>query len=212
MIGLLALGAIGFWFLLFIVGIIVTVLVENEHSIFSAWLLTATVLILEYSYHLHIFSAFAMHPLQMFMYGSIYILTGMLWGIAKWYFFVLKRLDKYNRYKANFLRENNATELTPQLAVVLTGQLEHHYMHEVSPTPPEAGDFRSDIIRWMVYWPFSMLGSLLNDFVREMYNIIYAHLVTVYERIATHAFRNATKDVEAARQYTSENPASLTNH
>lgn len=199
MLALVALGTIGFWVLLFIIFVIITALVETEHGLFSAGVIVSTMLMFEYSYHLHLFAGFAAHPGKVLIYIVGYLAIAAVWGIAKWYSFVQGQMNAYNDYKYEFMKLHRVKVLTPMLAKQLLENGARQYP-AILPQAPVARKYKSNIIRWMTYWPFSILGTLFNDLIRKVFDHIYKYLLSVYEVISNHVFRGAKADADLANQ------------
>jgi phosphate/sulfate permease len=201
LLALFAAGTIGFYVLLVLVGILITTLVEKEEGFWATVTLIGTIVTLNWAYKLPIWKTIQLHPFWTSAWVLGYLVAGAVWSLIKWTVSVKKQDMKYKNFKADFLREEKATELTPALAAKLADKLDGRYGKDITAEPPVARDHRSSLIRWATYWPFSMIGTALNDFVRKIFNYIYEMLQTTYQRISDHLFREATADMELARQF-----------
>jgi energy-coupling factor transporter transmembrane protein EcfT len=202
--GLMAGGTIWFWLLVAAVFIAVTVLVESECG---GW--ATLTLIVTGSLGYFVFGGqrlplkqVVVHPWYALGWIGIYFVLGVVWGLFKWFVYVHKRLGLYREARDLFLKDSGAAELTPLLAVSLMKDLASRYAYgePISAAPPRASQHKGDIIRWMSYWPFSVIGTVLNDFVRKAWNHIYNFTVQTYDRIAAHVFRKYAGDVAMAKQ------------
>ena len=54
----------------------------------------------------------------------------------------------------------------------------------------KAGDHKMIIISWMALWPFSMLGTLIADFLIHLWESIYKVLSSLYQRISDKVLGN----------------------
>lgn len=115
-----------------------------------------------------------------------YILSGAVWSTFKWWLYNRKVRLEYNERKAIFLRNRNVSELTPQLKMDWWNQRGIHI--------PNAMDYKETIITWLYLWPFSVLGTLLNDFLRKLYDHIYNAMTGVYARITASVWVDIEKD------------------
>ena len=138
-----------------------------------------------------ILKAIITNPWKAIEWVAVYFIVGALWGLLKWYVFVHKALGRYRESRAMFLQQEGVTELTPELAVKFAGQTKYR---DVTSVPPLASDHKSDIIRWMSYWPFSMIGTVLNDVVRKAWQHIYIFMAETYDRVANYVFRSVRGD------------------
>lgn len=205
----LALGTIWLWLALFVVAALVTVLVESEKGFWATVTLIATVIAFQFGLKFPIFGSIAAHPWKTAGGVGIYFAAGICWGVFKWFLFLNKKSAHYNEIRQMFLEEKGVTELTPALALELAQSLEsgrgvigNHFINTngVSAEPPPAREHKGDIMRWMSYWPFSIVGTILNDFVRKAWTHIYNFMVGTYDRISTYVFRNYAGDVALAKQ------------
>jgi hypothetical protein len=197
--GMLAVGSFWFWLLVLLAAIGVTILVETENGGWATFTMVATIAIFNWAFKLHIFSAIAAHPWKTLEWVLVYFLTGTVWGLIKWFVFLHKQLAKYQEARDKFLKENNATDLTPALAAKFLDYLDRYLTRALIPIPPKASEHKGAIIRWMSYWPFSVVGSILNDVVRKAWNHVYNILVSTYDRVAAYVFRNYAGDIDLAR-------------
>ena len=197
---LLALSLWG-WLLVFLAVVLLTVLVESERGTIATFVTAGIIASMIYWTHFNLYSAVIYHPLTWAEWIVGWFIVGAIWGTVKWTLDVHKALGKYKEAKADFLREKKVDNLTPTLAAEFSERLSRSYGYAfagkgISPIPPKARDHKSDIIRWMTYWPFSMIGFLLRDFVRRIWNHIYTYLVKTYDRIAKYIYRDVAGDAD----------------
>jgi len=57
-----------------------------------------------------------------------------------------------------------------------------------TPKPPDPAKFKPFILRWLMFWPWSLSWTLLDDPIRRTFKAIYDSLVSTYERIAKEVF------------------------
>ena len=63
-----------------------------------------------------------------------------------------------------------------------------------APEKPSASDSKQDIMRWMSFWPFSMVWTLINDPVKKAFRAIYRGLQKSLQRIADRAWAGTEND------------------
>lgn len=207
MFELFAVGTLLFWVLVFVVCVIITALVENEKGAWATVTAIATAILLNWAWKVPIIQSINEHKLAAVLWLLGYYALGVVWGFIKWTLFVHKMVGVYNEFKANFLKENKATELTPELAAKLKDKIDGGYGYSSSGIKvaiPTASENKGRIIRWMTYWPFSIIGTLLNDVVRRLWHHIYQVLSTTYDRVAIRLWRNVTADMELAVKFKAE--------
>jgi hypothetical protein len=211
--GLLALGTIGFWLLVFIDFVVITALVENEEGVWATVVAIGSIIGLNYLWKLPIVAAIKANPGHTALLIASYFAIGIGWSFVKWVLFLHKENFKYRDFKTQFLAKKNAAELTPELAASLMEDLDSHNKyeayrdHRISATPPQFLDHKGKLTRWATYWPFSIIGTLLNDVVRKSWTYIINLLQGTYQRVSNHIFRGATADKSMAEQYNAQKAA-----
>lgn len=201
-----AFGTFWFWTAAAVVAIVITALVENEEGAWATFVFLASLVGLNWLSRAGVGRFLVLHPWRVLAYVVVYFVAGAVWSLAKWYFYVRRQSAKYEEYKAAFLRSEKAAEMTPELAFKLRQQLSNSYSGPKAEAPLPA-EHRGDLLRWATYWPFSLVGTLLNDVVREAWRAIYDRLQVVYTRISNFVFRHASADLALAKQYEEQQKA-----
>lgn len=137
------------------------------------------------------------HPLQLLYYVGMYVVAGAFWGAWKWYRFCVKSRKHYEKAKADFLKANHVTQLTPELRVEWTEKLKHQEGYGRYATVigiPEAKNYKEKIINWMYLWPFSVLGSVVADLIIRLWDNVYKWMGNVYNNIAKAVWRGVEQD------------------
>jgi hypothetical protein len=93
-----------------------------------------------------------------------YIPVGVGWTFAKWWFYVRMR----------------AREVKALIAA--------HKSFSSYDLPPQVGNHKADIIRWLSWWPFSVIGTILNDPFRRLFEAVYRGIAETLQRISIRAF------------------------
>src|SRR4051812_42201927 len=200
MLGLLAIGTLWFWVVLVLLFCVVTTLVEVEAGAWATGVLLVSVFGMTKLYHVSLWTIITTNPGVVATGVCTYFLCGIVWSFIKWYFFLRKRVTKYNELKTEFLENKGVNHFTSELASMFNDKLAYHQEAK----PVKASDHKSDLTRWATYWPFSMTGTLLNDFVRKAWEHIYNMLHTTYQRMADTMFADAKKDAALAAIYDKE--------
>jgi hypothetical protein len=202
MLELFAIGTLMFWALLFVIAVIITILVENEAGPWATTAAIVTAVALNWLWKVPILHASNEHKLASVLWLLVYYAVGIGWGFVKWASFVHKKVGAYNEFKSEFLKENKVTELTPILAVKLQDKIRGGYSsRHIMVSIPTASENKGSIIRWMTYWPFSIVGTILNDVVRKLWHHIYMFLATTYDRLASRLWRGVSADMAMAEQF-----------
>jgi hypothetical protein len=209
---LFAVGTLWFWLLFFIDFVVITALVENEQGFWATVTAIGSIIGLNYLWKLPILVTVKANPGHTALLILSYFLLGAGWSLVKWFFYLHKQRIKYEEYKAKFLEENKAKELTPELAAKLSDTIAgsprryapYNDSEGVTATPPSARAHKGDLTRWATYWPFSIVGTLLNDVVRKAWTYIYELLQSTYQRMSNYVFRGALSDMALAQQFKEE--------
>ena len=209
--GLLAFGSLWFFLEVLAVVILLCVLVEKDEGVWATVVFIGTVLSLNFLSKVPILDYVKTNPLRTLAYVGIYFAVGIVWTLIKWYFFVHNKVVAYNSYKAKFLKENKAESLTPELAAKLADELSnangYRNTRGVSAAAPDPADHKGDLTRWGTYWPFSMVGTALNDIVRKAWDYVYEMLQTTYHRMSQAIFKTASADMKMAEEFKAQQAA-----
>jgi hypothetical protein len=101
-------------------------------------------------------------------FTAVYVLIGVLWSVVKWYFYLVKIRKELKANLASGVRRVGDTR----------------------PRRSFAKNNKARITGWMAHWPFSIVGTIVGDFLLELWNTIYEWLSGVYERIETRVFKD----------------------
>lgn len=209
--GLLAFGSLAFFLEVLAVVILLCVLVEKDEGVWATVVFIGTVLSLNFLSKVPILDYIRTNPLRTVELVAAYFAIGVGWTLIKWYFFVHRKVVAYNEYKRNFLKSHNVDSLTPALAAELADELSnangYRNTRGVSATAPDPADHKGDLTRWGTYWPFSMVGTALNDVVRRAWEYVYEMLQTTYHRMAKAIFKTAEADLQMAKDYKAQQAA-----
>src|SRR5205823_5639912 len=104
------------------------------------------------------------HPVLTALYVSGYFLAGAAWSIVKWWFAETNRV----REARDEFRESRDIRTWSEF---------------IKNRKSDPTNYKSDIIAWITFWPFSLVWTLLNDPVRRLCRRIYDELQGVYQRI-----------------------------
>lgn len=201
-LSIFALTGFTFWAFWTVVTVAICVLIgltENEHWGWATVVFTAFFVGMGALGLFNLYEFTLAHPFDMLKYIGCYLLVGCFWGAAKWWQFCKKQRDLYENAKADFLRAHKATELTPALRVEWTKKLQsqsrydRHYV--LNGAPPEASQNKEKIMNWMYLWPFSMLGTFLSDFLRNVWTSIYNWMGGIYDSIARAVWSGTENDL-----------------
>ena len=201
----LAIGSLWFDVIILILAVAIALLLEKEKDVWTTFIFVGSLIALNYLYKLDAITYVRHHPLVVLKYAALYFVFGILWSIIKWAFFIHKFKAEYKAFKAKWLKENVKPGADKTLTAVMAAELMQRARHAgIKVEAPEASDNKDALARWGIYWPFSILGFLLNDLLRKSWNFIVECLQSTYERIAESIYHSVNKDAALARAYEDE--------
>lgn len=207
------LGSFWFWGLMGLTFLLLLIEVANEQWGFAALTMIATVVTLQLFGDVSVLAWIKDNPVQ-FASGLVgYLGVGVVWAFIKWYLHVASKREEYDDLKRTFMKEQGlVATLIPEdkrveWARFVCKNKQAYYTHTNSDktclktakeltAPPSAREHKSRIMSWMAYWPWSALWSLLDDFLRKLYERIYRVIVGTLQRIAEFAFRGVENDFD----------------
>lgn len=179
------------------VPILITVLVEIEYF---GWSTFAVLVSLAALYFLHSTDA----RVLLREYGPWlpvgipgYVALGVVWSFFKWWSYLMGFRRAYRETRDSFVRIRGSEPYT-------TDDMKRHfssnlavgtkyYSNIVHLRKPQAHDNKARIVAWIGFWPFSFVGTLLNDPVRRLCEFAFNRLRGTYQRLSNRIFR---EDVE----------------
>ncbi len=102
--------------------------------------------------------------LSIIFYSIAYLVVGSVWSFAKWFFYLRGR-------RTDFL-ERKKWDKSAKIDI------------------PQASDNKSRIIRWLSYWPVSIVWTLIDDFITKIFTEIYNTFSGYYQKIADSVFKD----------------------
>ena len=155
--------------------------------------------------------AIAANPLLWIKWFVSYIVAGCVWSFVKWFSFLHKTKDKLKALKETFASKNNltgkpsewdaatfksfATYLYKEKYVYryLSGGSEYlseEYIKTPQDIIPTVKNRFGDLVRWIVWWPMSVVWTVLNDPIRRIAEFVVRSLRTYYTKVANSVFGN----------------------
>jgi len=181
-----------------------TVLVETEKFGWATIVLLVSVGITQGLHVLPIFSWIETHAITTVLYALAYITIGITWSFIKWFSFLMMARDKYRQWKHEFFTFGG---LDPCLTVgpenlddfkkFISGKRDYKYQDPIADLyegkRPRAANNKARIVSWMSFWPCSVIGTVLNDPVRRLFNFLFTSFKALYQKISDAVF---AKDLE----------------
>ena len=123
------------------------------------------------------------------LYALGYVAIGVAWSFVKWFSFLMNYRDKFREAKAAWLSRNNLNNITTVLTPEQTKDFQSTLRYSLS-NKPTALTNKSRIMSWMCLWPFSFVGTLLNDPVRKLFNWLFSNFKALYQKMADHILKD----------------------
>ena len=61
--------------------------------------------------------------------------------------------------------------------------------------PPLARRNKAMLVRWAAYWPWSVLGTIIRDWIRDVFDFFYRMINGIYQAISDRMFKDLKKDL-----------------
>ena len=167
-----AVGTFWFWVLAISIPVLLFLLVELEWPGWATASVLATILLLEFLGDANIFVFIRDNPILIVVSVFAYFCAGTVWSYFKWWFYARKKRHEYDEAMEYYGRYNDN---------VLKPKVEDY--------KPRALDHKRRILIWMSYWPWSMVWTLINDFVKDIFEFIFHRLHDAYQKVSDDAFR-----------------------
>jgi len=138
---------------------------------------------------------------------AAYFLIGAIWSVVKWYLFLNNIREDYYKFKGEFLRnvgEENYGH-NPKIPKKYFDRFKKlmdaeggvcnyapYKVRQMYKNDIQIAGYKSIIISWIIWWPVTLVWTLINDPIRKAAEHVYRNLARVYRNIAdrmSHAFR-----------------------
>jgi hypothetical protein len=146
------------------------------------------------------------NPLRAILYVVGYVAVGVGWSFMKWWLHVSEKAEDYKKERSEYLKrlvknqKNTGVPLTLKSSEITENtpvpekyrqdwSRSRSYTHAV----PKASENKERITTWIIYWPLSMLWSLIRDFIHRMIQRLVKSLQKWYDGITKRAFRGVTE-------------------
>lgn len=170
-----------FWILTAFVFALLVWEVATERSVKAVFTIALYILIIHLFGDAALFSMLKMHPELVYIGVPAFFVLGAVWSLAKWWLFVKREALEYREYRMSYLISNGISDAT--LDTIVPDHLKGRICEAKKPL---ARMHKNRIITWMVYWPFSMVWTILD----EPWRLIYEFMSRVFQRISDHVWKD----------------------
>lgn len=203
--GLFAIGSLGFWLLLCIETLILIALIEFDRVGTATFTMLLTFGILKFFGDFNILSYVLTNPLAFAGWVGAYLGAGVAWSFGKWFFYLNNCKDKIKDIRGEFMRAHgklSSDVMSPELKLLWAEKCEdrHGYGNALSIKPPQARDHKSRIMTWMMYWPWSMVWTVLSDPIKKIFKRLFNALHDTYQAISNKVFAGLNDDMPSTEE------------
>lgn len=183
-------GGVLFWIIVGVIALILAAQVNEEKTGAATLTLLATIAAIVAFTNTPIIETVRANPLYV-LYGILaYIGIAAVWAFIKWRVFFLPNLfDRYEELRSRFLKTAgpNGTPLTDFPADPAVRD-EFNKRSEVQRLNISynrmVGYNKGRITAWMVFWPFSLLGTFVGDFMHRVFTSLYKAIAGGLQRMS----------------------------
>lgn len=189
--GLLIIGGIGFYVFLGLLTIVMWAALENEKHFLATVSMIGAFLLYSFFGGCNVIAFTFSHIPLILTYVLVYVVVGLLWSIAKWWFYVRGRVDKLMELRAEYLESRKLpanTAWDKALQDDFDKRNPYSNVQELAKRPI-ARKNKSRILGWMVYWPWSATWTIINDPVMKLFRMLFKRFHALFEAISKSAYK-----------------------
>jgi len=154
---------------------------------------------------------FKENPKQLVYGAAVYFPIGALWSIFKWFMLVLDKKTEYKEHKLAWLSSHGLSTLPATVPMnqdsidkglfdekILKNWKDRHKpygMYRDDGNIPQVRNYKYDILRWVGYWPFNVVWTLISDFVKRISKAIYNMIQGWLQAISNRMFADVKSDL-----------------
>ena len=196
---LFAVGSVWFFIASAVFLIFLFYCVEHEFSVRSGFIILGYFLFLQFICHTNLIGNIALNPVKTLIVIGSYFLIGFIWSIIKWWILVNRDALTYKRKRLAFLEDckkvkrsdvflGGVLSLDTEVPEPLRGEWRRSldFGFEI----PRVHKNKNKISMWIIYWPTSLIWSLLNDFIKKAIDIMILKLRFIYDGMTKSAFKD----------------------
>ena len=138
------------------------------------------------------------------LWFGIYVLAGIPWAFAKWWLFSLRARKSLKEWmvlnpppvldtsasmtdlEVRKKRDDFSAAMAHYSRMGIPGPVVYNSLTGKFSVP--ASNHKSRITAWLMFWPFSILGTIFDDFLFRLWENIYEVCSTSFQRISDSVF------------------------
>ena len=134
---------------------------------------------------------------------GVWLFVSVPWAFTKWWMFVRDNSGRYDEILGEFLEQpayrewskdpNGFTadqKVTWKLYFDQHSRMDDWYEYNRVEFDPSPRTHKADIMTWMMFWPWSLLWTLLNDPIRKFFRHCYYYMVSWLESIRDYYWKD----------------------
>jgi len=136
------------------------------------------------------------HPFITIGYAAAYLAIGFLWTFVKWWRYVAKRQEPYNKARAEFVKYHDLDPDEPIDKALLDSfriSFGRGKLFELQSLTVEENMVL--VCDWILFWPFSMVVTLLDDPMRKLIVLGIVLFKSVYKKIGNSVQKKMKMDL-----------------
>jgi len=157
---------------------VLALLTETERFGWATLAVAGTVAVAQWMHWADIWGFVRAHALVSALYVGGYVVAGVLWSFVKWFSFLMRFRD--------VLKEVRVPGSEYYNAIVYRG-------FSLS-RKPAAAEAKGKITAWMIFWPFSLVGTVLNDPVKRIFTFLFGRFKHLYQEMSDRVFKDVDFD------------------
>lgn len=191
-----------FWIVLVILildGIVLSFLTEVENFGWATVTLVATCVGLHFFHIVDIVPWVTTHALETVWLVLGYLAIGVIWSFVKWFSFLMNFRDAFREartayfeargWPANYgMNEEETAKFRQDVSSYRYGQ--YQFRGNSLNEKPRATKNKGRITAWMAFWPFSFVGTMINDPLRRVFKILFDAFRSLYQKMSDRVFAN----------------------
>jgi hypothetical protein len=205
-------GGVAWWFIMAVWVVVLWFFVETEHGLLGLLSTAIYLALLQWGFHVDVLYWFVHHLGHIFVGIGFYAALGAAWAFWRWYLFAHEQLEPYFKMRSEWLSskgQSNLDYIPEDLKEEWVKYLEEDKTYGYSNTPsrkslcstPKVMKYKTKIMRWIGYWPISVLSWIFNDMVRAMVKMVYTSIADRLQAIAHNVFAKVRKDLPEDFKY-----------
>ena len=133
------------------------------------------------------------------LWFGAYVLLGIPWAFSKWWMFALRARTRLKEWMVAHPApvddgKFTADEMERKVAMYRSGVPRPVvYNPKTGKFSLDASEHKGRITTWLALWPFSIVGTILDDFLVRLWENLYEALSTSFQRVSDSVFSDINK-------------------